>query len=180
MRVGYMAHLIVSRIMLVLVLASLCSCTSQPYRITEEPKSLEGAPMSLEKEQLVSAQVVLPSASGKATNGETIITSENIQDFAPSPETVARASEAFAAAGFDVGEMVGISFSISATVSTFEQVFQTRLRQNEQGGVEAVQEDDSGSYELPLKSLPESLASLIVAVTFTPPPDFGPTEFFGP
>lgn len=136
--------------------------------------------MHLEKKQIISAQVVLRSASGKAIDGETIITSENIRDFVPSPETVARASETFAAAGFDVGEMVGISFSISATVSTFEQVFETSLRQEERGGVEAVQDDGSGSYELPLDALPESLANLVVAVTFTPPPDFGPTEFLGP
>ncbi|MCP4542745.1 MAG: hypothetical protein GY832_36950 [Chloroflexi bacterium] len=136
--------------------------------------------MSLEKEQLVSAQVVLPSASGKVIDGETSITSKNIQEFAPSPKLVARATEAFAVAGFDVGAMVGISFSISAPVSTFEQVFKTRLRQEDRGGVEAIQDDGSGSYELSLDALPKSLADLVVAVAFTPPPDFGPTEFFGP
>jgi hypothetical protein len=136
--------------------------------------------MSLEKEQVVSAQVVLRSASGKVIDSETTITSENIQDFAPSPETVAKASQAFAALGFDVGEMVGISFSISATVGTFEQVFKTTLRQDEQGGIEAVQADGSGSYELLLDALPDSLTNLVVAVTFTPLPDFGPPEFFGP
>lgn len=136
--------------------------------------------MSFEKEQMMSAQVLLPAASGKPIDRETIITSENIQDFVPSLETVARAREAFAAAGFDVGENVGISFSISATVSTFEQVFETSLRQDDQGGVAALQDDGSVRYELPLGGLPELLSNLVVAVTFSPPPDFGPTEFFGP
>ena len=164
---------------LILVLGTLCSCKSLPYRITETP-TLEEDLMHLEKEQIVSAQVVLRAASGKAIDSETIITTENIQDFAPSSETVARASEAFAAAGFDVGEMVGISFSIAAPVNTFEQVFKTRLRRDERGGVEVIQDDGSGSYELPLDALAESLADFVVVVTFTPPPDFGPTEFLGP
>lgn len=136
--------------------------------------------MSLEKKQIVSAQVVLRSSEGKAIHGKTIITAQTIKDFAPSSEAVARATGAFANAGFDVGPMVGISFSITAPVSTFEEVFRTRLRREERGGVEAIKEDGSGSYELPLDSLAESITDLAVAVTFTPPPDFGPTEFFEP
>jgi hypothetical protein len=136
--------------------------------------------MPLEKERVVSAQVVLRPASGKTIDGKTLITSDNIRDFVPSPEAVARATSAFAAAGFEVGNVVGISFSISATVDTFEHVFETRLRRSERGGIEAVRDDGAGNYELPLKALPQSLANLIVAVTFMRPPDFGPTEFFGP
>ncbi len=135
--------------------------------------------MSPAKKDPASAQVILRSASGKVIDGATSITSQNVREFAPSDESVVRAAEAFAAAGFDVGAMVGISFSISAPVGRFEQVFKTRLRQ-ERGGLEAIQDDGSGSYELPLHGLPESLASLVVAVAFTPPPDFGPTDFFGP
>lgn len=164
---------------LILVVGALCSCKSFSDRITVTRTSEEDL-VHLEEKRIISAQVVLRSASGKAIDGETIITAENFQDFAPSPETVTRATEAFAAAGFDVGSMAGISFSISATVSTFEQVFRTRLRQEERGSVEAVEDDGSAGYELPLEALPESLANLVVAVTFTPPPDFGPTEFFGP
>jgi hypothetical protein len=148
--------------------------------MAEEPRSSEEAFMSLAGEQSISAQVVLPSASGRIIDGATIITSENIQDFMPSPELAARAAAAFAAEGFDVGVTVGVGFSISAPAETFEQLFQTPLRQNEQGGIVAAGEDGSGTYELPLRGLPESLASLVVAVTFAPPPDFGPTEFSEP
>lgn len=136
--------------------------------------------MPIQKDQVVSAQVVLQPASGEAIDAETVITSENVQDFAPSPGAAAEATQAFAAMGFDVGDVVGISFSITAEVSTFEQVFETRLREDGRGGVEAVRDDGSASYELPLEPLPESLSNLVVAVTFTPPPDFGPTEYFGP
>ena len=133
--------------------------------------------MSLENQQTVSAQVVLRSASGRRVGGEAAITAETIREFAPSQDTVARATEAFAAMGFKVGPMIGISFSITAPVDAFEKVLRTRLRLAERGGVEAVEEDGSGSYELPLDSLPEQIADLVETVTFTPPPDFGPTEF---
>lgn len=136
--------------------------------------------MSLPKEQVVSAQVILRSASGKVISSETIITAETIKDYVPAVEAVTRATAAFAAAGFEVGPMVGISFAITAPVSLFEQQFQTQLRLAEAGGVEAVKADGSGSYELPLAALPSSLANLVTAVAFSPPPDFGPTNYFGP
>ena len=136
--------------------------------------------MTLEQHQVVSAQVVLRSASGRAIDDRAVITAETLKDFAPSPETVARATAAFAAAGFDVGAMVGISFSITAPVSTFEDTFKIQLRQQEHGGIEAVADDGIGTYDLPLHALSKPTSDLIVAVTFTPPPDFGPTEFHGP
>jgi hypothetical protein len=136
--------------------------------------------MALSKEQVVSAQVLLRAASGKPITGDTVITSDNIKDFAPAAEAVARASAAFAAARFEIGPAVGISFSITAPISTFEKVFKTQLRLAPGGGVEAIKADGSGSYELPLNALAAGLANLVTAVTFTPPPDFGPPSFFGP
>jgi hypothetical protein len=61
-----------------------------------------------------------------------------------------------------MGDMVGNSFSITAPESTFERVFGTR---------------GAGSLELPLHALPKTLTDHVEAVTFTPPPDFGPTNF---
>lgn len=146
---------------------------------TEEPICPEDA-MTLEKDQVISAQVLLRSESGKAIDADTVITSENISDYAPSPDDVAWASEVLADMGFDVAELVGISFSISAAASTLEKIFETQLCREEDGGIKAARDDGSLAYELPLNALPESIANLVVAVTFTPPPDFGPTEFFGP
>jgi hypothetical protein len=34
-----------------------------------------------------------------------------------------------------------------------------------------------GRLELPLEALPADVAALLQAVTFTPPPDFGPTSY---
>ena len=131
--------------------------------------------MSPNKKQVVSAQVVLRSASGKPSGGR--ITAEALQEYLPSPEVVTRATKAFASMGFDVGGVVGISFSIAASPSTFETTFRTTLRYTKERGIESVNEDGTVTYELPLQALPKSLVELLVAVTFTPPPDFGPGNF---
>jgi len=133
--------------------------------------------MSLQPQQIIAAQVVLRAASGKSPSGHAIITAENLKEFAPSEEAVARAKAAFSGAGFEVGPLVGNSFSITAPVGTFENVFKTELRRQEHGGIESVREHSSTSLELPLGALPPSVATLVAAVTFTPPPDFGPTRF---
>ncbi len=126
------------------------------------------------KKQVVSAQVVLRSASGKPSR-EATITAANIQDFLPSPETTARATQAIAAAGFEVTPVYGNSFSITAPIATFEQFFQTRLRVGQRGDVQAMSGREKASYELPLEAIPSAMKGLIDAVTFTPPPEFGPT-----
>ena len=149
--------------------------SSQP---TQEPSRVEGY-MTLEKDHLVSAQVTLPAATGRVVDAETLISSDNISEYAPSLDTVAQVTDAFAKLGFDVGEMVGISLSITAPAGTFEEIFAVRLCQQKDGGIMALHEDCTTTYELPLKALPEHVAGLVMSVTFTPPPDFGPTEFFG-
>lgn len=134
--------------------------------------------MTLEKNQVISAQAILRSASLKVLDADTVITSENIGDYAPTLEDVAKVSKVLIDMGFDVAELVGISFSVSAPVSTFEEMFKAKLLQEEDGGIKVVRADGSLSYEFPLIALPESIADLVVVLTFTPPPDFGPTEFF--
>jgi hypothetical protein len=49
--------------------------------------------------------VVLRAASGKAPGGSSIITAENLQEFAPSEEAVARVQAALSAAGFETGPL---------------------------------------------------------------------------
>jgi len=89
-----------------------------------------------------------------------------------SPATAPAAAAQLAALGFEVGNTVGNSFSVSAPVRVFESVFEVRLRSTKKGGVGA-----GGTLELPLGSLPDALRSLLSAVTFTAPPDFGPTSW---
>lgn len=137
--------------------------------------------MSLDKRQAISAQVMLRSASGRVPDGMTAITSENIREFLPSKEAAARISRAFAGMGFEVGPTVGNSFSITGPAGSFERVFKTRLHQTKRGGIQCRksedQDDGQPGEELPLNALPQAIASDVVAVTFTPPPDFGPSNF---
>ena len=137
--------------------------------------------MRLEGDPVVSAQVLLHSASGTKITGETMITSENISEYAPSADTVAQAFAVLAELGFQVGEMVGISLSITAPASTFEKVFGLRLSQGEDGGIKVVANDGATGDEVPATNWPERLADLAMAVTFVPPPElFGPRNHFGP
>ena len=128
----------------------------------------------MEKSSLISAQVVLCSASKKSAGGN--ITAANIREFLPQPETASSVRKAFTAAGFETGAVVGNSFSITAPVDVFERTFGAQIRIERKRGIESVALE-SGSYELPLHALPRSLSENVEVVTFTPPPDFGPTTF---
>jgi len=130
-----------------------------------------------EKTQL-SAQVALRPASGKAFNSQTAITSENIGDYLPAPETVDAARRGFEEAGFEVSNPVGMSFSITAPASTFEKAFKVKLVADDLGGIKITdRKGGDQTYELPLESLPKELRQSVAAVTFSPPPDFGPTSY---
>lgn len=120
-------------------------------------------------ETIVSAQVVLVAASGARPGPQTRITSENIHEWVPSAETIVRVSNALRSMGFKVGECVGNSISITGAVRLFESCFRTKLRAAG-GGVQFAGEGD----ELAAEKIPSALRPQIAAVTFTPPPDFGP------
>jgi hypothetical protein len=78
--------------------------------------------------------------------------------------------EQFRASGFDIGPLVGISFSIAAPVRRFEEFFQVR---GERQGPQPFPTD-----ELPLSSLNPTLREHVDAVLFTQPPAFGPGAKF--
>jgi len=134
--------------------------------------------MPRKTQKSLSAEVALRSASGKSFNGQTAITSENIADYLPSTELVEKARRTFTELGFEVSEPAGLGFSITAAASVFKKVFKIKTTSDERGGIKAVSATGAeGSYELPLKALPRELAQLVSAVTFSPPPDFGPGNF---
>lgn len=130
--------------------------------------------MKAKKKDIVSAQVIMKAASGQSSAKETI-TAETLSKFAPAAEAVGRAQAFFAERGFTTEPLVGISFAISAPVSVFESLFAVELVTSEEQGIQAAYADGSTRYELPVELLPSSLA--VDAVTFTPPPAFGPTSF---
>jgi hypothetical protein len=78
--------------------------------------------------------------------------------------------EQFAAAGFQIGPLVGISFSIAGPVEHFEEFFKVRA---EQQGPQPFSVN-----ELPLSALNPALREHIETVLFTRPPDFGPGGHF--
>jgi len=124
----------------------------------------------MKPDEVVSAQVILAAASGARPGPQTRITSENIRDWTPSEDAIARVSEDLRGRGFEIGNAVGNSMSITGSVRLFESTFHTKLREARDGGVQFA---DAGS-ELAAEKIPAALRRQIAAVTFTPPPDFGP------
>lgn len=131
----------------------------------------------MNRDQIIAAQVILRPAGGKEPGPPEAITSENIRAFAPSAEAVDRVPRYFRSLGFEVGPVVGNSFSITGPLFAFEESFGVALRATERGGLKVVGKPGSSEIELPLNALPSGLGDLVTAVTFTEPPDFGPTGF---
>ena len=123
--------------------------------------------------EIISAQVVLRSASGKRSVGQ--ITSDNVRELLPSPDAIAQARKAFTEAGFEVGGVVANSFSISGPKKTFNKLF--KLPRPKRGIATPAGEADAAGYELPLTGLKPDVAAVIEVVTMPPPPDFGPKNY---
>jgi hypothetical protein len=120
---------------------------------------------------LISAQVSLKPKSGRMPKPESI-TSENLESFLPDAQRASQTRARFESLGFEVGALVGNSFSISAPAKKFEQHFQTKiLHTNQHASLE------DGSLELPVAGLPDEMKVNIDAVSFSKPPDFGPGNF---
>jgi hypothetical protein len=116
------------------------------------------------EDDTISAQVILRPRGAKSSADIPAITSENVHQYTPARETVEKVVSNFASHGFDVGTVVGTSFSITAPKSTFERVFATKLGRRK-------------SLQLPLQSIASDVAKEIEEVTFTEPPDFGPASY---
>lgn len=91
-------------------------------------------------------------------------------------DDAAAARAAFEQAGFEVGPIVGGTFSITASPQHFEQVLKTRLEQGA-AGVTLSEAAPADPQAIPLRILPASLRRHVKLATFEPPPDFGPTDW---
>ena len=121
----------------------------------------------------ISALVVLRPEKDDAGSGP--ITSEVVGSYMPSRAAVEAATSFFAKHGFDVDDAVAISFSITGPRSLFEKLFGQKLEiERSRGGEPRSVRIDSGSLEFDLSALPQNISRNLQAVTFTPPPDFGP------
>lgn len=125
----------------------------------------------LDKQQIASAQVILLPAHGKPASGDVLITTKTLPAYIPSAEAGRIAQQYFAQAEFQVGNLVGNNFSITAPLTTFERIFHVQIRHREQneGGFEVMQDDGSGTYEISLQAIPPSVRQYIETVTFVPP-----------
>ena len=119
--------------------------------------------MTKDEDPVISAQVLLKPSSGNVPR-DAVLTAANIKAIVPAPEVVAGATRELASAGFVVGTVVGLSFSITARRSLFDSFFGITAAGVEKG-------------EIPLKAIPARLRHRVVAITFSPPPDFGPSRF---
>jgi hypothetical protein len=127
-----------------------------------------------EKQGTISAQVVMRPGSGRTVEPSEI-TAANIREFQPDARDAAEVRQFFEQADFETSPLVGISFAITAPKSRFEKFFGAKLESDARGVHRG--SVDSPDYELPVSRLPGAVRDKIAAVTFTPPPDFGPTSF---
>lgn len=128
--------------------------------------------MSLNPDEILSAQVILRSASGRSPIEAGAITAENIDMFVPQPEAAARVAATFQSLGFATGTLVGISFSITGSAGRFGKVFGVALCRTDDEGVACLGPDGAADLELPLDRLGPEIVQAIHAVTFTPPAHF--------
>jgi hypothetical protein len=118
---------------------------------------------------IISAQVVLkptPEFEGVPATAATIA------KMMPPPDVIAAATREFRRLGFDVGPVVGYSFSVTESSRKFESAFHTRLPRGSDGQLDL--NPEGRGYELPLGQLSPEIRRAVQAVVFTPPPDFGP------
>ena len=118
----------------------------------------------------LSATVLLRPAGGGTHENVTV---ETVERSLPDPEAQRRAVEYFRDAGFEVTAAYGPSFSIVGERDLFERAFGTRIETQDDQGVLT----SEGTLELPLERVDPEVARSLQAVTFTPPPAFGPTDF---
>lgn len=119
--------------------------------------------MKRTKDPMISAQVMLKPSSGKMPP-DAEITAANIERLKPAPEAVLLVRQSVERAGFEVGPIVGLTFSITARRSLFDQFFGTELTGRVPGNI-------------PLDRLPVNVRRAVVAIVVPPPPEFGPGRF---
>ena len=161
-------------LIMVLILSILCKNECIGTSTYSECMNLWRVTMADSKNILVTAQVLLHPASGKAINSNVLITANNLDEYAPSPETVISASKIFRANGFTVGPMVGVSFSITGEIGTFEKFFDTQIQVGKDGTHEFVINDKIIGQELSGMQLPKELHSFVAVVAFPEPFEFHP------
>ena len=143
--------------------------------IVEE--STEGGEMqTLEQDQMISAEILLQSASGASIQEDTLITSENVDQYMPAPDTSAIVSQYFTEQGFEVPAPAGSAMSISIVgpAELFTKQFERRFAMDGYESIVAITDSGQASNALPTDGLPDAIRERISIITFSESPDFGP------
>ena len=109
------------------------------------------------------ALVVLPRGGGGRLPAEGL-TAATLEQYAPDPAATEQTRRFFAEAGFDVGPLVGNSFSVAAPRILMERVFEDYTKAEGTG------------RELALDGLPPNVRDAVQVITTEAPPDFGPSN----
>jgi hypothetical protein len=109
------------------------------------------------------ALVVMQSPTGRPPDTE--LTAAELSRHVPFPRDATAVRTELAAAGFEVGAIVGIAFSIQGPEELFGQYFGVPLLQRDGAWTTA------GGSELPLDGLPDPERKLVRAVVLEPPVD---------
>lgn len=128
-------------------------------------------------EPILSAQVILRSATGRSLEAGVMITAKNVAEYLPSPKTISMAEKVFRSEGFEVGPFVGVSFSITGPLRTFERSFGLRVQRGDDHAFNFMSGSKPIGHELSGSELPGSMQEHVQRVAFPLPPDFGPKEF---
>ena len=115
---------------------------------------------------MVSAEVIFKTRGRRSLlDEETLISAEQIEEFLPEPEAIARSAERFRKLGFTVGEP-GVTLTLIGEPERFEKVFRIRIRRakEEQGEVRF------HPHGKPV--IPRSLTDVVETIVFSEPPDF--------
>jgi len=126
-------------------------------------------------DEMLSALVVLRPGPGRQLGDTGAITAANVAESLAPPQAVATAEAHFAGLGFQIGPSMGASFSITGPRSAFEEAFGPLRVSGKRAARQARTRE--GELELPLDQLRDDVREVVQAVTFTPPPDFGPTDY---
>jgi hypothetical protein len=124
---------------------------------------------SMVNETPISAEVVLKSKSGRSlVNEDFAVTSENIEEFSPTQETINKAIHGLKELGFSVPQ-TGITLTIVGNKTQFEEVFNIKLTLSR----------DKQKYGITVKSdrepaVPHVLKDVVEKVVFISPPELLP------
>jgi len=133
--------------------------------------------MARQQSPVISAQVVLTPASGKSAPEGTPVTAATLAMFAPCSGDHSRRLRRVPRAGLrsrpDVRHQL---FRSPAPADIFEHVFKVDLGylRKPHADRDRSRGKTARDLELPTSTLPDALKPMVQAVTFTPPPDFGP------